>query len=169
MKRLSHVDGSWGRLLAQWSRECHECDEDFESYLPETLKLLGGLVEQTEGQRWDGVFAFEEDGSMEGICFVNGAFIPDYSGRVLRVRHVILSPKNDFGEYDEEHFAKKLGTLFERILEVSESEIPCPHLKFHFRSPADVALFQKFSLILTKSDHFSSVKMKGAWLMLTKC
>lgn len=168
MKKLSHVDGTWGELLAQWTRQCHDFDEDFESYLPETMKLLGGLVEQTEGQRWDGVFAYEEGGQIEGICFVNGAFIPGYSGRVLRVRHVLLSPKNDFGDYDEEHFGKTLGAIFERILVLSEGLIPCQHLKFHFRSPADVALFSKFSTILSKSDHFASVNMKGAWLMLTR-
>lgn len=168
MKRLSHVDGSWGELLSQWTRQCHDLDEDFENYLPETMKLLGALVEQTEGQRWDGVFAYEEAGHYEGICFVNGAFIPGYSGRVLRVRHVLLSPKNDFGEYEEEHFANKLGAIFERILQLSEGLIPCQHLKFHFRSPADVALFQKFSTILSKSEHFATVQMKGAWLMLTR-
>jgi hypothetical protein len=169
MKRLSHIDGTWGDLLTQWSRQCHDLQEDFEGYLPETMKLLGSLVEQTEQQRWDGVFAYEEDHQIEGICFVNGAFIPGYSGRVLRVRHIILSPKNDFGEYDEEHFARVLGAIFERVLQLSEGSIPCQHLKFHFRSPADVALFRKFSSILPEGDRFSSVQMKGAWLMLTRC
>lgn len=168
MKRLSHVDGSWGELLSQWTRQCHDFGEDFENYLPETMKLLGSLVEQTEGQRWDGVFAFDDAGQYEGICFVNGAFIPGYSGRVLRVRHILLSPKHDFGEYQEEQFASTLGSIFERILQLSESVIPCLHLKFHFRSPADVATFQKFSSFLAKTDHFSSVQMKGAWLMLTR-
>lgn len=168
MKRLSHVDGSWGELLAQWSRECNEYQEDLENYLPETMKLLGNLVEQTEGQRWDGVFVLEEGGVFEGICFVNGAFIPGFAGRVLRVRHIILSPKYDFGEYDETHFAAKLGNLFERILKLSEAALPCEHLKFHFRSPADVALFRKFSSILSDSEHFLTVQMKGAWLMLTR-
>lgn len=168
MKRLSHTDGTWGELLSQWSRQCHDFGEDFEGYLPDTINLLGSLVEQTEGERWDGVFAFEEGASIEGICFVNGAFIPGYSGRVLRVRHIILSPKNDFGDYEEQHFADILGGMFEEVLQLSEGLIPCQHLKFHFRSPADVAIFQKFSSILSKTDLFSNVSMKGAWLMLTR-
>jgi hypothetical protein len=169
MKRLSHEDGSWAALTKQWEQQCHKLDEDFQTYLPDTIKLLGELVEQTKGNQHDGVFAHVDSGQYRGICFMNGAFIPGYTGRVLRVRHVILAPDYDYGDYDERDFAEILGGFFENIIDTSENVIICNHVKIHFRSPADVAVFRRFSEEMSKFEHFSSVLMKGAWLMITKC
>ena len=169
MKKLLSADGSWAELTKQWSAQCHKFDEDFASYIPDTISLLQDLVDQTVNKATDGVFAFVQEDIYQGICFVNGAFIPGFAERVLRVRHVILAPENDFGEFDEEKYARRLGSFFEAILAVSDSVIHCKHVKIHFRSPADVAIFQKFSANLSQFEQFSSVQMKGAWLMITKC
>ena len=169
MQKLSHTDGSWSELLSQWSDQCHAYGEDFQSFVPETIDLLGNLVDECTGSKWDGVYGSRDgDGSFQAICFVNPAFIPNYNGRVLRVRHVLLSPRSDLGEFDAEWHARTLGELFERIIELSDGELPCPHVKFHFRSPADLALFRRVKEELLKSDHFDDVRSVGAWLILTK-
>jgi hypothetical protein len=169
MKKLSHLDGSWSELQTQWAEQCHGYDEDFGTFAPETMQLLGDLVQSSENSRWDGVYGLQDaNGKYQAVCFTNGAFIPNYDGRVLRVRHVLLSPRSDFGDFDEDWHGQTLGQVFERIVELSDEAVPCPHVKFHFRSPADLALFRRVKTELLKSDHFSDVKTIGAWLMLTK-
>lgn len=169
MKRLSHEDGSWSELLENWTRECHEFDEDFVSYMPTTVPMLAEQIETCANDKWSGVYAIQDaQGAYEAICFLNGAFIPKFTGRVLRVRHLILAPKYDFGDYSEDEYARLLSIIFERVLTESDSNLPCPHVKVHFRSPADVAIFRKFAEKLDQFGHFSSVKMVGSWLFVSK-
>ncbi len=169
MKRLSHSDGSWSDLLEKWRHQCHEFDEDFISYTPATIPSLGEQIETCSKDRWSGVYAVESDaGDYDAVCFLNGAFIPKFTGRVLRVRHLILAPKYDFGDYSQEQYASLLSNVFESVLKMSDSELPCPHIKVHFRSPADVALFREFAPNLNETSQFSSVNMVGSWLFVSK-
>ncbi|MDE4173592.1 hypothetical protein PXK01_05465 [Phaeobacter sp. PT47_59] len=169
MKRLSHDDGSWSEFLEKWKRECHEFDEDFVSYMPTTLPMLADQIETCVNDKWSGVYGIQgDDEAYEAVCFLNGAFIPKFTGRVLRVRHLILAPKYDFGDYSEDEYARLLSTVFERVLNESDTRLPCPHVKVHFRSPADVAIFRKFAENLDQLSHFSSVKMVGSWLFVSK-
>ncbi len=169
MKRLLHSDGSRGELLDNWRHQCHEFDEDFETFTPATIPSLGEQIEVCANERWSGVYAVEnEKGEVDAVCFLNGAFIPKFTGRVLRVRHLILAPKYDFGDYSQEQYASLLSNVFESVLKMSDSQLPCSHVKVHFRSPADVALFRDFAPNLNEGSHFSSVKMVGSWLFVTK-
>lgn len=169
MKRLSHSDSSWSQLLAEWKKDCHNFEEDFESYMPTTLPMLAAQIEVCAGEKWSGVYSIEnEEGSTEAICFLNAAYIPKFTGRVLRVRHLILAPRYDFGDYSEDQYAWLLSEVFDSVLHISEDDLPCPHVKIHFRSPADVAFFHKFATNLNKLSHFSSVKMVGSWLFVSK-
>lgn len=169
MKRLSHHDGSWTELQDKWARQCHDFDEDFVSYVPTAIPMLGEQIEACASDKWSGVYAVtDEHGEYEAICFLNGAFIPKFTGRVLRVRHLILAPKYDFGDYSEDQYAKLLANVFDSVLEISDSNLSCPHVKVHFRSPADVAIFRDFATKLDKLSHFLSVKMVGSWLFVSK-
>lgn len=169
MRQLFHDDGSWNELQQEWSKQCHDAGEDFESYMSATMPMLAEQIELCEKEKWSGVFASPAaDGSHDAICFLNGAFIPDFKGRVLRVRHLILAPKYDYDDSIEEDYAKLLSRIFENVLTISDSELKCDHVKFHFRSPADVRLFRKFAEFLNEKSHFSSVKMVGAWLFVSK-
>jgi len=169
MKKLSHNDGSWANLLQEWTEQCHGFSEDFSAYAPAAIQVLEQQVELTEREKWNGVFALEDaDGATVAICFLNAAFIKGFTGRVLRVRHVLLSPRSDFGEYDEAWYSETLGRLFEEILVVSDNIMQCNHVKIHFGSPADLALFSRMKPTLVASAHFASVNMHGAWLSLTK-
>ncbi|MDO6478247.1 hypothetical protein [Shimia thalassica] len=169
MKRLLHVDGSWADLLSKWSKQCHEFDEDFESYMSSTLPMLAEQIEICRKDKWSGVYSVEDsDNNYEAICFLNGAFIPKFTGRVLRLRHLILAPKYDFGDYSEDEYAALLAKVFESVLSLSDSELPCEHVKIHFRSPADVAIFREFAENLEDGSHFKGVKMIGSWLFVSK-
>lgn len=169
MKRFSHMDSSWGDLLDDWTRQCHNFGEDFSSYMPTTLPLLAEQIEDCVNDKWSGVYGIQnKDEEYEAICFLNGAFIPKYTGRVLRVRHLILAPKYDFGDYSADDYARLLSMVFEEVLKESDSNLECPHVKIHFRSPADVAIFRDFGHHLNKTDSFSSVKMVGSWLLVSK-
>ena len=169
MNKLSHVGGSWSSLLTEWQAQCHDFGEDFETFLPVTLPMLAEQVHQCESEPHSGVFAHVgDDGCTDAVLFANGAFIPGYSHRVLRVRHLLLAPKYDFKDFSEVEFAALLTNVFMSILELSNTDIVCGSIKIHLRSPAEIALFREFSDIVDRADLFSSVKMVGAWLMVTK-
>lgn len=169
MKRLAHHDGSWSRLQQNWATQCREHGEDFESYMPVTLPTLAEQIVTCDGERWNGVFQFlEADQEPQAIAFFNAAFIPGFSGRVLRIRHLLLAPKYDLGEYSEAEYAQLLTDIFESAILASDDLLPCEHVKFHFRSPADVALFRAFAQHLDQDSRFADVKMVGAWLFVSK-
>ena len=84
------------------------------------------------------------------------------------MRHLTLSPKYDFGDFSADSYAKVLTEVFESVLLTSDTEIKCPHVKFHFRSPADLELFRNFATDLNKSERFSKVEMVGSWLFVNK-
>lgn len=169
MKRLSLGNGTWQQVLDQWSKQSHQYEEDFESFLPQTLPMLETQIRDCEGNQTTGVYShLGGTDDHKAICFLNGAFIPGFTGRVLRVRHLILAPEYDFGEYTGDEYAALLAAIFEDVLGVSDAEIPCKNVKMHFRSPADVALFREFATNLNEGSRFLSVKMQGAWLSISK-
>lgn len=169
MKRLSHTDSSWQGLQDNWSKICHDRDEDFETFNRGTLSLLAELVAECGEDGKDGVFArISEDGHYEAVCFVNRAFLPKYTGRVMRVRHLIMSPLYDLETFEPEKYAEVLTNIFVDVVNLDDSKYPCGHVKFHFRSPADLEVFKTFSNFLKEDPYFSVVQMAGAWLSLSK-
>lgn len=169
MKRLSHLDGTWQQLQDQWREQCLEYDEDYSAYIPDTLQFLADQIDDCHNERWSGVYSHHsQKDEIEAICFLNGAHIPGFSGRVLRTRHLILAPKYDLGSYSAEDYARLLSEVFEDLLVISSGELECPHVKIHFRSPADVELFRSFATHLNRNERFSDVKMVGSRLFVSK-
>jgi len=169
MIRLNHHDGTWEKFLNEWSDLCREFDEDFGSYMPYNLLTLAEQCEVCVSDQSSGVFAYKDaDGKHAAVCFMNSTFLPKFSGRVLRVRHLVLAPNYDLGEYSADHYAEVLSRVVGSVLEVSNESLPAAHVKFHFRSPADVNVFREFAPILNETKHFKTVKMQGSWLTITK-
>ena len=169
MIELGHHDGSWQRLQDDWAKQCGDFGEEFSRYMPATLPLLADQIEICSGEKWNGVYGIQgTDGTLDAVAFVNCSFIPGFKERVMRVRNLILAPRYDFGDYSEDEYALLLTEVFESVLELSEGPLPCPHVKVHFRSPADVALFREFSEELAHYEHFSDIKMVGSWLFISK-
>ena len=169
MIRLNHDDGTWQAFVNEWSKLCRDFDEDFNSYMPYNLNTLAQQCEDCVLDQRSGVFAHKDsDGGHVAVCFLNSGYIPKFDGRVLRVRHLVLAPNYDLGEYSVDQYAEVLSRVVTDVIEMSNGTLLSKHLKFHFRSPADVEVFRQFAPELNKAKHFKNVRMQGSWLTITK-
>jgi len=108
------------------------------------------------------------DNHHQAVCQVNRALLPGYDGMVLRVRHLVLSPQLDFGDRDIADYGRILQELLQGILALSETDMPAPYIKLHFRSPADRQFFANLRTTLQRHGVFNEIEMRGAWLYITK-
>ncbi|CVI22769.1 conserved hypothetical protein [Agrobacterium fabacearum CFBP 5771] len=164
--RLLHNDGTWEAFKQDWEAQCAFYDEDFGSYAEGTFSVVGDLVQQ-EGAA-AGLFAVKVDGRHVSMCQLNRANIPGYTGPVLRVRYMTLSPDYDFGDKPVEDYADILIKTFATVLAVSNKLMKADHIKFHLRSPADRQFFAALGRGMDETDMFHSVQVRGAWLYVTK-
>ena len=163
--KLNESDGSWDVFCTQWRDSCTSYGEDFETYARDAMPVLIDLVRQPkEGA---GVYALRsEQGSFDAACQANSTYLPGYTGKVLRVRHLLMSPHFDFGDYPIEDYSRVLARMFSRTIELAKSDLPSEHIKFHLRSPADRQFFEAMTEAL-QAGGMSNVALKGAWLYLT--
>lgn len=165
--QLRSSDGSWQALVGAWTAECLAFDEEFEQYASASIPVLETLAGTDE--RHAGVFALaDETGRYHAVLQANSTFLPGYDGKVLRVRHLLASPAYDFGEFSISEYSGILSKVLARVVSLSETGYPSPHIKMHLRSPADVSFFENVGDFLGNSGLFTSVKIRGAWLYLTK-
>jgi hypothetical protein len=168
LNRLSHANGEWTNLLQQWERDCALFNENFEEYAAASMSVLRPLAEQTQVTQY-GVFGLKDETGYIGACQLNGAYLPGYDDKVLRVRHIVHAPIFDFKEdFDVDDYVKFLGGLFVSVFNASVTEIPCPYVKFHFQSPAERAFFESMTSKLSEIDSFAEVKMVGSWLYIKR-
>lgn len=101
------------------------------------------------------------------VCQLNVAFIKGYDNKVLRLRHLLLSPKYDFSDdITVDDYVNILSEIFAGTIHCATDELPAKHVKLHLQSPADRQFFKEIEQHLNKSTTFSSVKMHGAWLYI---
>ena len=165
--RLLSSDGSWGIFEEDWKSQCADYGEDFEQYASASLPVL--KEQATNPTPGVSVYALEREGSgFDSVVQATAAFIPGYSERVLRVRHMLMSPHFDFGDYGVDDYAKVLVRTFLSAAELAESgEQSSRHIKFHLRSPAEREFFTAMLVPLGKAERFTDVAIKGAWLHMT--
>lgn len=169
LDRLSKADGSWQKFEATWQSECAKYGEDFDSYAEASLRTLRDECDDAEIDPNSGVFSLTDDeGRHHAACFLNNAQIKGYSGYVLRVRHLVLSPYYDFEDLEIEEYSSILGQYFVALINCSESTLISKHVKIHYRSPYDRTFFATFVTIMKATSHFQTVESKGMWLHLTK-
>ena len=85
------------------------------------------------------------------------------------MRHIVHSPLFDFNEDVKiEDYRDFLGHLFIGVFNVSDTEMPAPHMKFHFQSPAERTFFGAFQDALKSHSVVAEVDLKGSWLYITK-
>lgn len=169
MIELKHNDGTWQNLISEWSKQCSDYEQDFESYMSVTLPFLSEQITKLAGNLRSGVFAsISKEKEHTAICWCNSTLMPGFDGMVLRVRHLVLSPRYDFEDYEERVYGEALTQVFSGIYEMSCKKFDSPHIKIHFRSPADVAIFGQFASNLHDFGRFSDVSMVGSWLTVTK-
>ncbi len=167
--RLNKSDGTWDELNSQWSDQCNDYQEDFESYASASLSTLANECDEGDADLDTGVFALQDEGGVfHSACFLNCTFLKGYTGKVLRVRHLVLSPYYDFEDLELEDYAITLAHAFSAIFEISNGTLNSQHLKIHYRSPYDRTFFAAFALTMKNSSEFKSVESKGMWLHITK-
>ena len=168
LQRVSSDNGRWQEVLNQWDKECEDFEENFAEYEQGTLSILRPLAEQTQSPS-SGVYGVKTESGYLGVCQLNVTHLPGFNGRVLRVRHIIHSPKFDYDDnVSVKEYESFLISVFLGVFELSYQEMEAPHIKFHFRSPAERGFFKSFESALSKSEHFQKVAMRGSWLYISK-
>lgn len=171
MSELRHLradDGSWEKFELEWRAACRAFGEDFDDYARDALPVLQQLIDESPAADRARVCAVYIAGRHEVVCQANRALLPGYDGEVLRVRHLVLSPRHDFGDASVEEYAVALSKLLEGIVRLSETEMEAPHIKFHFRSPYDRQFFDNLRRTLEERRAFKQIKLRGMWLYITK-
>ncbi|MGC5747349.1 hypothetical protein J4P41_01730 [Gluconobacter sp. NFX36] len=159
-------NGLWKSVRHSWREQCEDFEEDGDSYAQAGMSVLAPLAE--EPLRRAKVYVLcDEAGTPHCIFQANSTFLPHFTGRVLRIRHMILSPDYDYGSKSVEEYAQILTEAFSQACDLAIKELPSAHVKFHFRTPADLEFFRRARPSLAKEPAFTSVDMHGAWLSLS--
>jgi hypothetical protein len=167
-KRVSIENGLWPELLRQWEDECSSYEEDFSDYATASIPTLRPLAESAQVKK-AGVYALCDESYYMALCQLNVAFLPGYDGKVLRVRHIVHSPRYDFdNDVAIEQYGDLLSRLFVGVFDASDGEMAAPYVKFHFKSPAERAFFAALQTALHGHSAFASVEMRGSWLYIKK-
>lgn len=166
--RVSRENGLWDAVMQDWERQCQAFNEDLAEYATASLPVLQSLATETQ-RRNAGVYAVRVDNCYTGLCQLNVAMLPGYDAPVLRVRHIVHSPRYDFDQaISEEEYSKVLGDILAGVYLLSEDEMQAKHIKFHFRSPAERIFFEQLKHVLAEQGPFSVIELRGSWLYISK-
>lgn len=164
--RLLGSDGTWDRFEANWRAQCENFSEDFEQFSPSSLEVL--RAEALSPTKDTGIYALlSEGGNFDAVVMGNSVYIPGYQEKVLRIRHLLLSPFFDFGDYGIETYSKVLSRMVARTISLAMGDMPSPHIKFHLRSPGDREFFAVAAEVFQNLDDFYDVAIRGAWLHMS--
>lgn len=164
--RLLNADGSWAKVMDDWTRQCQELGESIDDFAPEAMSVIRQYTDHCERNTWA---AGLSDGThWSAVAMLNRAMLPKTTGWTLRVRHVIVSPLLDFGAWSKDAYAETLVNFVWATVQISNEVLPADHIKFHLRSPSDADFFRAFGNTLDSKNVFKQVSTHGAWLAITK-
>jgi len=166
--RISDRDGSWHELIGQWEAKCEAYGENISDYATASLPLIEDAASSSARVSY-GAFAYSENDEYLAACQVNTAFLPGYKGKVLRVRHIVLSPDFDFSsDIVLEDYTNVLVGVFVGAIHLAAKDMPADHLKFHLRSPLERELGEYFTEAMAEDATFTSADIVGSWIYLSK-
>lgn len=166
LRRFTEDD--WAQLVLDWEEECGEFEENFEDYAVASLPVLRELA-CSFPRRDAAVYGLDIAGKLSAVCQANSTFLPGYTGKVLRIRHIVLSPRFDYSEAIEiEDYAEALIGVFSGVLKLANGDMPSAHIKFHLKSPAERSFGNAFTEALKGHEAFTKVDLKGSWIYLSK-
>lgn len=114
-RALKSQDKTWDALIEDWRTQCSEFDEDIDQFAMTSLPVLGRLAAEPEANA--AVFALLDDQEAHhAVVQLNRAMLPKTSGWTLRARHMILSPKYDYGAYSIDDYAIAIGSTVAETL-----------------------------------------------------
>ena len=166
LRRLFKADGTWDAFRGNWNQQYANVDDNADEYASEALKIVEEFAGDSKPNVW--AYAVCDGETFLAAFMLNRAQLPETTGWTLRVRHVVVSPNLDFGIVDQGVYADVLVALLAGVVQLSESSHRAEHVKFHLRSPHDMAFFHALGSSLDKQSVFSSVQKHGAWLSITK-
>lgn len=159
----------WSDVKSAWRTQCDDHGEEFEAYAQASMSVLDDLAVSPSKNAKVYVLSRQnetEDGNREPLAVfqANSTFLPGFTGRVLRIRHIVLSPKYDYGVFSEDDYKEILAETFAQATALSSKEMESDHVKFHFRTPADLYFFREMRPSLEREPEFKDVKAYGAWI-----
>ena len=158
----------WGRIVLDWEAQSNAFSENFADHAPASMAVLEELA-QSAPLRDAGVFSFSDGNEVLAILQANSAFLPGYEGKVLRVRHIVLSPKFELDEsIGIDDYAAALVGVFAGSIRLSVEQMPSSHVKFHLRSPAERMFGEQFTSVMQQSKFFKNTAMRGSWIYLSR-
>lgn len=164
--KLVTDDGSWQRLIDDWTKQCEDFGEEFEDYAVSTMPVLHELAEFPTAT--SGVYALYNGDNHVAACQLNTARLPKTTGVTLRTRHITVCPRYDFENVKDSELGDLMGQLFVGIYKLSNGALPSDHIKVHLRSPLEMTFFVAFTGYLKADGVVKSVDSRGAWIYLTK-
>ena len=167
-QRLSRENGLWSKLWVSWDAICEKYSESFAEFVPSALSVLKPLADDPQLSH-AGVYGLVEGEDIRAVCQLNVANLPGYDGKVLRLRHMVLSPEFEFSDdISVDDYVSVLAEMFSGALVVSDGDMLSEHVKLHLRTPLDIQFFNHFRDKLSLTAKFDIVQMRGAWLYITK-
>ena len=103
--RLNKSNETWQDFDAKWEAEFLTYEDDYSTYAQASLGTLRNECDDGMEDHDSGVFALVDDGGrFHAAAFLNNTLLTGFDGKVLRVRHLILSPYYDFEELQLEDY-----------------------------------------------------------------
>lgn len=168
IRRLRSSDKSWSQFQDDWSAQCDEVGDDFGSYGAAPISMIRQSAENDSDSEWAiGLYDKNRKKFFASACAIL-ATQKGYTGKVLRIREVVVCPLLDYGNLPETEYVDTLIHLLNGAVKLSESGLKAKHIKMHLRSPADAVFFRAVGTSLDSKGVFAATEAHGAWLSFTK-
>lgn len=166
LESCSADNNVWNHVKSCWRNQCEDLDEDFDFYAQFSMSVLDDLALSPSKNAKVFVLYRESNEKKEPLVIfqANSTHLPGFDGRVLRIRHMVMSPNYDYGDVNKEEYKEILAETFAQATALAGSELESKHVKFHFRTPSDLYFFREMRPSLEEEEEIKDVKAYGAWI-----
>lgn len=174
IEALRGQDGSWDELESDWSDQAGRSGNRAEAGANGSFRLLRDLASEpqpaggTRGAVAVSGFRSITDRRFYAACMLNAAELSGHPGLSLRVRHLVESPLLASGVLGPAFYADVLISTLGLISMVARRDLQARHVRIHFGHPPDRLVVGACRKALERIAPDASIKMRGAWLYLTR-
>lgn len=171
LESCSAENNVWNHVKSCWREQCDNYGEEFDFYAKASMSVLDELA-LTPSKSAKVYVLYRDSGSQDSepnreplaIFQANVTPLPGFEGKVLRIRHIVMSPEYDYGNIETEEYKEILSETFSHATALGTGELEAKHVKFHFRTPSDLYFFREMRPSLEREDKIKDVKAYGAWI-----
>ena len=166
------------KIVADWSDQCSQFDEDFSDFAVHSISHAKEIVDgKHEGKKY-GIFTLNSGGEYHLLAHLNVAPLPKTTGTTLRILWILLAPKYDFDDTPADRLASMVADLFASAIELSSESngfMEADHVKVHLSGIADRRFFAGMAYGFERDGKMMDVAIRGNWLHMshtrseTKC